>query len=230
MKILQNAASAFCALALIFAACSDDDSDFISRSGGNGSSGTIDIPSVYPCKTLSEDKCEYGMLTDERDGQSYRTVKIGDQWWMAENLNYETDSSFCLIEADSNCTKYARLYTGPSAAIACPNGWHLPSLEEWQILFAVVGEQSTAAGVLKSSGGWYLEGDGSDAYGFMALPAGNRSFEGDFFNEGQSAEFWSSTEYDGYSAFFMDLYYDLDNAGLTHNGKYEGLSVRCLKD
>jgi uncharacterized protein (TIGR02145 family) len=89
---------------------------------------------VPPCKTDSTDTCEYGTLTDERDGQIYRTVKIGDQWWMAQNLNYaypESDDgldtlSYCYESLAKNCDVYGRLYTWSaamdSAAVFSENG------------------------------------------------------------------------------------------------------------
>ena len=96
----------------------------------NSSSSSV-VPTVSvasPCKTATEDNCEYGTLTDDRDGQTYKTVKIGEQWWMAENLNYAyTDvpfkyssytsdsTSWCYDNDAANCAKYGRLYTWAAA-------------------------------------------------------------------------------------------------------------------
>ena len=134
-------------------------------------------------------------LKDARDGQTYKTVKIGGQWWMAENLNFETDSSFCYNDEESNCTKYGRLYRWaaavgksesecgyghtcslPSGNIqgVCPSGWHLPSLTEWDSLIDAVGGVSISGEVLKSTSGWNDSGNGTDVFGFSALPAGRR--------------------------------------------------------
>ena len=92
-----------------------------SESSGKSSSSEKSSSSTVlatPCKTDSTDTCEYGSVKDERDGQTYKTVKIGSQWWMAENLNYaylqptaeEDSSSFCFDNLPENCEKYGRLY------------------------------------------------------------------------------------------------------------------------
>ena len=113
-------------------------------------------------------------MTDSRDGQTYKTVTIGTQTWMAQNLNYETANSYCCKDSASYCTKYGRLYTWAAATTACPEGWHLPSQTEWEVLFTAVGGQSTAGKVLKSTSGWNNGGNGTDAFAFSALPAGGR--------------------------------------------------------
>jgi len=93
--------------------CSEDDDEYSSSS----------VILATPCKTETEDNCEYGTLLDDRDGQTYKTVKIGDQWWMAENLNYadsvKTPSllkrNWCYNNEPDSCSKYGRLYTWTAA-------------------------------------------------------------------------------------------------------------------
>jgi len=279
---------------------------------------------LEPCRTDSVDICEYGTLTDERDGQTYKTVKIGEQVWMAENLNYAytgvpfiyggvtTDSitwclgddesscksrsdstrwwcfhddEFCLFTSDSsswcynddpaNCAKYGRLYTWAAAIDSvklvndakdpqdcgdgkictlpakvqgiCPTGWHLPNETEWKTLFTAVGSivagsysdahyHSAAGKMLKSTSGWKdyeLEGrkngNGMDAFGFSALPAGDRYLAGDFSDEGKYAHFWCSAELNRYHACDLDLYYG-NSATLEYSYKSSAYSVRCVKD
>lgn len=191
-----------------------------------------------PCKTETEDNCEYGTVLDDRDGQTYKTVKIGTQTWMAENLNYADSvttaslkgKSWCYNDVASNCSKYGRLYTWAAAKTVCPSGWHLPSTTEFKTLFTAVGGSSTAGTVLKSTGGWYNDGNGTDAFGFSALPAGNRRNNGYYNDEGNYAYFWSSKEYDSSNAYRMYLYYNHDNAYLSYCSKDYGFSVRCVKD
>ena len=176
-------------------------------------------------------------FTDTRDGQTYKTVTVGTQTWMAENLNYETANSYCYNDNSANCTKYGRLYTWGAAKTACPSGWHLPDTTEWKALFTAVGGSSTAGTKLKSTSAWNNSGNGTDAFGFSALPAGGRDSYGDYYYEGYYADFWSSTEDSSDStedgsdcAYFMRLYYSYDYADLNNNYKYYGFSVRCVMD
>ena len=195
---------------------------------------------------------EHGSLTDDRDGQTYKTVTIGAQTWMAQNLNYETENSWCYKDDPANCAKYGRLYTWaaavgrsedecgyghecglPSGDVRgiCPSGWHLPSYSEWGTLFTAVGGSSKAGTKLKSLTGWN-SGNGTDTYSFAALPAGFRYGDGDFGYEGEDADFWSSTEYKYNSddAYYMNMEYSGASASMGHLNKYNGYSVRCLKD
>ena len=198
-----------------------------------------------------------GTLADSRDGQTYRTVKIGDQVWMAENLNFVTDNSWCYNDDPANCAKYGRLYTWAAAMDSvgewstngkgcgygkecsatspvrgvCPKGWHLPSRDEWEALFTAVGGSSTAGSKLKSATGWSSGGNGTDTFGFSSLPAGNRDSGGYYYYEGDYAYFWSSSEYLSNYAYYMDLVYSSVNASYLYNYfKNFGFSVRCLMD
>ena len=219
-----------------------------------------------PCKTETEDNCEYGTVLDDRDGQTYKTVKIGDQWWMAENLNYadsvKTSSllkrNWCYNNESDSCSKYGRLYTWAAAidsvALAtdadnpqdcgygktcklpekvqgiCPEGWHLPTQSEWYTLFKAVDGQSNAGTVLKSQTGWNDNGNGTDAFGFSALPAGHRYNEDNFIYVGSSDDFWSATKFQTDDAYSMYLGSSLVIAGLSYTHVYFGYSVRCVKD
>ena len=183
---------------------------------------------VTPQSSDSETSVSTGTMTDSRDRQTYKTVTIGTQTWMAENLNYETANSYCYDDNANYCSKYGRLYTGGAATTACPEGWHLPTKAEFETLFTAVGGQSTAGKVLKSTSGWNSSGNGSDAFAFSALPAG-RNYGGYDF-EGNGAFFWSSTKHASNNAYNMYLYFDDDNAGLNVNYGYYGFSVRCLRD
>jgi len=205
-------------------------------------------------------------LKDPRDGQTYRTTKIGDQVWMAENLNYRylgptttrDSSSFCYDNDPANCDTYGRLYMWSAAMDSagiimgntangcgsysecapegivrgvCPQGWHLPSGAEFKTLFYAVGGTDVAGTMLKSSRGWEWNdksGNGTDAFGFSALPAGFRSY-GNYVNEGGDTIFWSSTENDSH-VYIVPLSYDVDRAGLANDNGSSGASVRCLKD
>ncbi len=225
---------------------------------------SMNSSTAAPCNVDGENNYNYGTLTDSRDGQTYKTVTIGDQVWMAENLNYaytgvpynysgytSESTSWCYNDEPSNCAKYGRLYTWaaavgkteeecgyenecnlPSGNIqgVCPEGWHLPSKTEFETLFTAVGGQDSAGTTLKSTSGWYNDGNGTDAFGFSALPAGGRNYYGSYYLEGSIALFWSSTEYDSYYAYDMYLDYSYGIAGLGNGYKGYGFSVRCLKD
>ena len=164
------------------------------------------------------------------DSLAYETVKIGKQIWMAKNLNVKTEESWCYKNIESNCLKNGRLYSWNAAKIACPKGWHLPSKKEWEKLFAAVGGQSTAGLVLRSQTGWYGGLNGTDAFGFSALPAGVRGPTGGFSNDGYATYFWSATKYGENSAYNVGLYYSSENAKLEHSSGNFDFAVRCVKD
>jgi len=224
---------------------------------------------IQPCKTKTEDNCIYGTLLDKRDGHTYKTVKIGNQEWMAENLNYADSlktaslkgKSWCYNNSVELCNKYGRLYTW-SAAIdsvkfatdidnpldcgfdknctlpdtvygICPLGWHLPSKDEWEKLTDAVGGKTSPGTMLKSSNGWNtynnVSGNGSDSFGFSALPAGARYVDGDYNDDGLNAYFWCSTANDIYNANYMRLSRS-NGVGLGIISKSDGFSIRCIKD
>jgi uncharacterized protein (TIGR02145 family)/uncharacterized repeat protein (TIGR02543 family) len=187
-----------------------------------------------------------GVFTDHRNEQTYRMAVIGNQTWMAENLNYDTadgTGSWCYGNSSDSCAKYGRLYdwrtamggspgsaTNPSGVRGvCPSGWHLPSNAEYNELVTEVGGSSTAGKILKSTSGWYRGGNGTDGYGFSALPGGGY-FGGGFSDAGNYGLWWTATEGDASNAYYRGLYYSYDRVDEAWNNKSDGLSVRCVQD
>jgi uncharacterized protein (TIGR02145 family) len=180
-----------------------------------------------------------GTLTDTRDKKKYKTVKIGEQTWMAENLNYldKADKiSKCYGNKPANCTKYGRLYNWETAMKSCPKGWHLPSNGEWDALDKTVGGSSTAGTKLKVKKGWNdfngKSGNGTDDYGFSALPGGKVDSNGDFSYVGYDGSWWSNSEGEGNSnnAYIRNMTESYDNVGSYDEDKSYLLSVRCVQD
>ena len=191
-------------------------------------------PNIQWCNTCPN--CDGGkvedLLIDTRDGktQKYKTVKIGTQTWMAENLNYETENSWCYdYEADS-CDTYGRLYTWAAAMQACPTGWHLPTNDEYTTLYNYIGGTSTAGTHLKSASGWSNSGNGNDAYGFSVLPAGHRGSVGNFNFQGYHADLWSASERNSYYAYLQAFDYNYAYVFQGSGSKDFGFSLRCLRD
>ncbi|MDR2595416.1 MAG: fibrobacter succinogenes major paralogous domain-containing protein [Fibromonadaceae bacterium] len=176
-----------------------------------------------------------GTLTDTRDGKIYKTTKIGEQVWMAENLNYEAEGSKCYYNKPANCDKYGRLYNWETAMKACPSGWHLPANEEWKVLTKATGG-GTAGKYLKATNGWNENGNGEDKYGFSALPGGLRGSIGGFGDVGYLGYWWSFSEYNSKYGNSSDLaynkrmFYNLESVPYSSSGKDALFSVRCLQD
>jgi len=170
-----------------------------------------------------------GTVTDKRDGKTYKTVRIGNQTWMAENLNYQTDNSRCYYNNNSNCEKYGRLYDWDTAKTACPNGWRLPSDKEWDNLVTAVGGKSVAGKALKSATGWNNNGNGTDAVGFSALPGGFHKSDGSFVYVGNAGIWWTAT-YFGRSAYYRNVNSDDGAVYEAYALKGNGHSVRCVMD
>jgi uncharacterized protein (TIGR02145 family) len=195
---------------------------------------------------------EYVILTDTRDNKTYKAVVIGTQTWMAENLNYAPSSGTSISCDKYDCATYGRLYDWamamgfspyqncnqnncsqmqvPRSGI-CPNGWHLPSKTEWEIMTTYIGGADTK---LKATSGWpsYEEfnGNGTNDYGFSALPGGFGGSDGSFFgNVGNDGYWWSASESSSSHAYYRDMHYD-DYAYWYNYSKDFLFSVRCLQD
>jgi uncharacterized protein (TIGR02145 family) len=169
-------------------------------------------------------------FTDRRDYQVYKKVKLGGKWWMAKNLNYPAKNSVCYEDKQTNCTEYGRLYDWETALIACPMGWHLPSDDEWTELakFVIIGK--TTGTKLKSTSGWNNNGNGTDDYGFSALPGGYYSANKEsFIRSGEYGSWFSATESDAYNAWNYVMTYDEESLFRDKYGKKFFCSVRCVE-
>jgi uncharacterized protein (TIGR02145 family) len=168
-------------------------------------------------------------FTDSRNGKTYRIVTIGYQTWMAENLNYQTANSWCYNDYSVNCATYGRLYTWDAARSACPYGWHLPTNAEWNTLVDYAGGSSVAGKKLKTSS-W----NGTDDYGFSALPGGRRIVEGSAFGGLDVwGDWWTDTELDASAAYSRNMGTGspyVNEYGTEGNNKNVGFSVRCVQD
>jgi len=185
------------------------------------------LPDGCPLRTaqcpLEKPKPETGTFTDPRDGRTYRTVKIGKQVWMAENLAFDYAGSKCYNNDLANAEMYGRLYDWETAKKACPPGWHLPSRAEWDEL----GKQAIK---LKAESGWKSDGNGTDDYGFSALPGGLGYSGGGFSTAGNYGYWWSSAESSSDYAYYRLMYYSREVASWNCYGKDYLFSVRCLQD
>jgi uncharacterized protein (TIGR02145 family) len=190
-----------------------------------------------------------GTFTDPRDGKTYKTVKLPDgKTWTAENLSYTPSSgtSWCWKSDAAMCQQYGRLYDWDAAMAACPAGWHLPTREEWKALVDAVGGMAVAGGKLKATSGWdpkgSKNGNGTDDYGFSALPGGGGSQKPGSSSMDKyprvAGAWWTSTENPEVNAFsekkeqasaqYMDHqnpYVDASNYAV----KRYGYSVRCVQ-
>jgi uncharacterized protein (TIGR02145 family) len=162
-----------------------------------------------------------------------KTVKIGGQTWMAENLNIKAGNSWCYEDDEFSCKKYGRLYDWETAKKVCPSGWHLPSRREWNELEDAVGGSLTAGKKLKSTSGWSSGGNGTNDYGFSALPGGGGSSDGGFNGAGYNGYWWTATEGSAYYGTVGAYGRNMDSHDYmdSPNGyKSYGRSVRCVKD
>jgi len=203
---------------------------------------------------------------DERDGKRYVYVVIGEQTWMAENLNYAAEGSKCASDspqypglflwlADNNtayCDTYGRFYDWSTAMGlpsscnenicssqiqtkhrgVCPSGWHLPNEEDWEVMTAYIGGASTEGKKLKTTSGWNdFNGpprNGTDEYGFSALPGG-MSFSNGGFDGANYGYWWGAIEGNFWNAYYRNMN-GIDYAEWVWSFKDNLYSVRCLQD
>ena len=180
-------------------------------------------------------------LADPRDKKKYKTVIIGKQTWMAENLQYEVEGSACLSDSAGYCEKYGRVYNLDAALIACPSGWHLPNRDEIDTLIKFVDAHNggySATQDLVARDVWKSGEKAYDVFGFSILPAGYRSERGTAFT-GQFAGFWTTpnTDIRANTCWLKEhgeIYSGNSNSTLLEKyitcDERAQFSVRCLKN
>lgn len=195
-------------------------------------------PETPPEKPALEVSVEYGSMTDARDGQTYKTVVIGGKEWMAENLNFYKssdgsiviDSSFCYEDNPSNCEKYGRLYQEFDAAEACPEGWAMPTQNDWFDLSRVMEKDFPGYSlneVARAATGW--DDDdlvSNNASGFSAIAAGMRDNRGKYTYAESRAYFWGDKGQLYYS-WVLDKTHEFYNESRMY--AYYAYSLRCVK-
>jgi uncharacterized protein (TIGR02145 family) len=161
-----------------------------------------------------------------------KTVTIGGKTWMAENLNIQTENSWCYLDIDAYCNKYGSLYNWNEAKTVCPSGWHLPTDQEWADLVAVAGGAS-ADSRLKTESDWQYNGinsGGINDLGFSAKPGGARLSSGRYTGSSIEGYWWTATEAGGGFAYYRII--SCQKGGVERNDENtaRGHSVRCVKD
>jgi uncharacterized protein (TIGR02145 family) len=225
------------------------------NNGGGGQTGIT----THTCgaDSVHNPNLSYGSMTDQQ-GNVYKTIVIGTQEWMAENLKTSiyrngeaianitngnqwlglTTGAWCYYNNDSQYEcPYGKLYNWYAVADprnVCPTGWHVPTDAEWTTLTTFLGGVSIAGGKMKSTGTQYWLSPNQDATnesGFSGLPGGFRDgFNGDFYDVGDYGNWWSSSESSTASALYNNLVYSNGNAGGDGYNKRGSFSVRCLRD
>jgi len=200
-------------------------------------------PPVGSCAVFVEgtEREHYGkskhQFCDVRDNKKYVYVEINGQTWMAENLNYDASDSKCYGREESNCNTYGKLYNWAAANTACPKGWRLPSNDDWIALMKSInpGCYSISAYCirvgtnLKTANGWN-DYNGTDDYGFSALPGGYGNSGGNFFDLGKNGTWWSASDYNASDAYNLAMYDNTEAISGFNIDKSSLHSVRCLME
>lgn len=235
-------------LFLVFASSceKDDDNNPASDNPTNGKTSAIFNSNVT-----------YGTMTDQ-DGNIYKTVTIGTQTWMAENLrtttyndgtaipNVADEDEWGSLTTGAYCNynntnsvdiiaTYGRLYNwyAVNTGKLAPTGWHVPTDAEWTELTDYLGETNFAGGKLKETGAthWYSPNEGAtNETGFTALPGGGRGGRGDFDGIVSAGFWWSATESTDYYAWYRSMYNVTSNVLRSSYNQGFGFSVRCVRD
>jgi len=183
------------------------------------------VPTITAAKVVTPSEAVPGHFVDPRDKHRYGTVKIGDQTWMAENLAMWTMGSWCYEGQERNCQTYGRLYSWQSSRMACPDGWHLPTVADWDLLRTATGILETGTR-LKARKGW----NGADAYGFHALPGGARNGDGTYDVKDSCATWWSATTDSPEGTYVYGLITENPSMVTMPVSNRMAFSVRCVKN
>jgi uncharacterized protein (TIGR02145 family) len=227
----------------------------IALTATNETGSDTEIKSEY-ITVEPENSSETGTVADI-DGNVYKTVQIGEQWWMAENLavthysdgspipdgtghgsiNEESEPAYWFAWGDDldNVSAYGRLYTYfvvVSDKNVCPDGWHVSTDNEWQLLIDHVynnGYAGQEGKALKADYGW-ISGAGVDAFEFEGLPGGCRYSLGQCLQKGYKGYFWTDTGFDDLTAWSYILRYDSPTVKRNNDVKKSAFSVRCVRN
>jgi len=211
----------------------------------NFSKKLIVVLALFAAQVFSQNS-----FTDTRDGKKYKAVKIGEQVWMAENLNYNAEGSKCYANNEVHCKTYGRLYNLETAEIVCPAGWHLPNDDEWKKLLRFAGEGNIAGIKLKAKKGWNsdgigdfecfpessckrnIDGSGTDNYGFAALPGGEENHLSSVFSDAGSEGNWWIAKQKPSGGRANTIYMQWSEKRVMHGNTiiFDLLSVRCIQD
>lgn len=187
-----------------------------------------------------------------------QSIKIGTQVWMTKNLDVSTfrngdpipqvkseeawdkagdnkQPAWCYYNNEpANATKHGKIYNGFAVYDPrglAPKGWHIPSINEWEILINYLGGENSAGGKMKSTSGWKDYGNGTNTCGFKGLPGGSRESWGSFKHIGYWGNWWTSTEASpGGNVYIIHLFYENENATFLSKWKKDGNYIRCIKD
>ena len=241
---MKRILSCFCASLFFFACPTKENEDPINDL-------SVEEPSSSSVEIVT-DNCAF---TDSRDDQEYKCVTIGNQTWMASNLNYAGENgdignlertNYSLPPATTYSAAYGRLYTWEEAKPICPAGWHLPSIGEWEELIDFVGKEVAGKKLKAKADDW----NGTDDYGFSALPGGKNPHMQNWTcnapegavcsppypdgNAGESGWWWTSTS--SLAAVFppevlsVNMQSRRDNASVQNYDGSFSMSVRCVRD
>ena len=184
-------------------------------------------------------------------GQVWMAENLNYEYTYTSSYGTFTYFNWCYSNSADSCAKYGRLYAWSAAMDSletgcgygvtctasagraqgiCPNGWHLPDSTEIEALIMAVGGADSAGTMLKSTMGWDNDGNGSDAYGFSALPAGMKNYDGSFTWANINTYFWSSSDRSMNNAIAINLYHGRATPYVSAFAKRNGYSIRCVQD